>query len=344
MKILVTGGMGFIGCHIAECHAMKGHQVVIIDNLSRGKLLANSHFSRNLNRDHLLAYSNITHIHGDIRDKATVVVAAEGCDVIFHAAGQTAVTSSMHNPDDDFTSNATGTFNVLEAARLNGVSTVVYCSTNKVYGANVNRIDIQESSNRYAFSEGFSNGIAEDFPIDQCEHSPYGCSKLAGDIYCQEYGRCYGIQTAVFRMSCIYGTRQFGVEDQGWVTWLTYATLKNLPLNIYGNGKQVRDLLFISDLVDLYERFLFSNLDHAVFNIGGGRNYSVSILELLDILHEISGKRSPLTFADWRHSDQKIYVSDIRKAENLLGWVPKVSPIEGVRKLVDFVNGNEFTA
>jgi len=341
MKILVTGGMGFIGSHIAEYHAMKGHQVVVIDNLSRGRLLSDAMFGKNLNQNHLLTYGNIKHINADIRDKATVMEAAQGCEVIFHAAGQTAVTTSMQNPEDDFSANVVGTFNVLESARQNGVGTVVYCSTNKVYGENVNKVEILEGKRRYAFEEAYNKGISENFPVDLCEHTPYGCSKLTGDIYCQEYARCYGIRTAVFRMSCIYGTRQFGIEDQGWVAWLTYATLRNIPLNIYGDGKQVRDLLFISDLVDLYEKFLLSDISHGVFNVGGGRDFSVSILELLELLHEITGKRAPLTYSDWRHSDQKIYISDTGKVMDTLGWKPEVSPLAGVGRLVEFMTNNE---
>ncbi len=342
MKILVTGGMGFIGSHIAEYHAMKGHQVVIIDNLSRGRLLAKTLSSKNLNQNHLKAYGNIQHLNADIRDKAAVMAAAAGCQIIFHAAGQTAVTTSMQNPADDFSSNVIGTFNVLEAARLNAVGTVVYCSTNKVYGANVNKIETLEGTSRYSFENVYTRGISESFPIDLCEHTPYGCSKLTGDIYCQEYARCYGIRTAVFRMSCIYGTRQFGVEDQGWVTWLTYATLKNIPLNIYGDGKQVRDLLFSSDLVNLYEKFILSDISHGVFNIGGGGEFSVSILELLDLLHEITGKRAPLTFSNWRQSDQKIYISDTSKALSSLGWKPEISPLTGVGRLVEFITSTEL--
>jgi len=340
MKILVTGGMGFIGSHIAEFHAAQGHRVVILDNLSRGKLLPHALFNKNLNRDHLLSYENILHIQGDIRDKSTVMTAAEGCDIVFHAAGQTAVTTSMQNPEDDFLSNAVGTFNVLEAARLNGVGTLVYCSTNKVYGANVNKLGTVEEKYRYTFEPAYRQGIREDFPIDLSEHTPYGCSKLTGDIYCQEYARCYGMRTAVFRMSCIYGTRQYGIEDQGWVAWLTYATLKNIPLTIFGNGKQVRDLLFISDLVKLYEKFISSDIRHEVFNIGGGENFSVSILELLEVLYELTGKRALLTFSDWRHSDQKIYITDTGKARERLDWKPEVSPQEGIGMLVKFISGS----
>ena len=337
MKILVTGGMGFIGSHIAEYHAIRGDQVVVIDNLSRGRLLPKALFNKDLNRNHVLNYANIQHINADIRDENAVMEAAKGCEIIFHAAGQTAVTTSMQNPEDDFSSNVVGTFNVLESARLNGVSTVVYCSTNKVYGANVNRVGIREESNRYSFCGSHDNGISEDFSIDLCEHTPYGCSKLAGDIYCQEYARCYGLRTAVFRMSCIYGTRQFGIEDQGWVAWLTYATLHNVPITVYGDGKQVRDLLYITDLVDFYDRFLRSDIQHGVFNLGGGKDFSVSVLELLDILHAATGNRAPLAFADWRHSDQKVYISDFTGAVTALGWKPRTSPAEGVGNLVNYL-------
>ncbi len=340
MKILVTGGMGFIGSHIAEYHASRGDRVVVLDNLSRGRLLPRAHGCSDLNRDYLLNLHHISHVEADIRDRQAVMEAAAGCDVIFHAAGQTAVTTSMRDPAEDFSVNVTGTFNILEAARLCGVGTVVYCSTNKVYGANVNKLGIREEPTRYAFCDSHADGIGEEFPIDRCEHTPYGCSKLTGDLYCQEYARCYGLRTAVFRMSCIYGTRQFGMEDQGWIAWLAYATLRGLPITVYGDGKQVRDILYIADLVDAYDRFLHSDLEHGVFNLGGGKGFSVSVLELLDILQGITGKRSPLTFREWRHSDQKVYISDISGAASALGWHPRTSPAEGIATLVDYLARN----
>jgi CDP-paratose 2-epimerase len=337
MKILVTGGIGFIGSHIAEHHAARGDQVVIIDNLSRGKLLGKPVFNYDLTISHLQQYHNIEILKADILDYQLLAKAAAGCELIFHAAAQTAVTASIVNPGQDFTTNVVGTFNVLEAARTNGVGTVIYCSTNKVYGDNVNSIGIIEGNSRYSFEEAFDSGIPEGFPIDRCEHTPYGCSKLAGDIYCQEYAHRYGIKTGIFRMSCIYGTRQFGVEDQGWVAWLAYATLKGLPITIYGDGKQVRDLLFISDLLDLYAKFIASDLRHGVFNIGGGRDFAVSIRELLEILYNITGKRAALSYADWRHSDQRAYISDISKVAAVLQWRPQISPTEGVSRLVQFI-------
>ncbi|NVN99434.1 MAG: NAD-dependent epimerase/dehydratase family protein [Geobacteraceae bacterium] len=339
MKILVTGGIGFIGSHIAEYHAAKGDEVVVIDNLSRGTLLGKPVFNYDYTINHLAEYKNIRFVKADIRDFKVLSEAAAGCDLIFHAASQTAVTASLLNPAEDFTSNVVGTFNVLEAARTNGVGTVVYCSTNKVYGNNVNNVGIVENSTRYVFEDAYRNGIPETFPIDRCEHTPYGCSKLSGDIYCQEYAHRYGIRTCNLRMSCIYGTRQFGVEDQGWVAWLVYATLRGLPITIYGDGKQIRDLLFISDLVDLYARFLVSEIPNGVFNVGGGREFTVSIIELLDILYNVTGKRSAVTFAEWRHSDQKAYVSDIGKASTELQWQPQISPREGIDRLVSFISG-----
>lgn len=337
MKVLVTGGIGFIGSHIAEYHAARGDQVLVIDNLSRGKLLGKPMFNHRYTLDCLQQHPNLQFLQGDIRDQKRLAEAARGCELIFHAASQTAVTASLLRPEEDFTTNVVGTFNVLEAARTSGVGTVVYCSTNKVYGNNVNAIRIGEEDRRYRLEDGYENGIPEEFPVDRCAHTPYGCSKLAGDLYCQEYAHRYGIRTGIFRMSCIYGSRQFGVEDQGWVAWLTYATLRGLPITIYGDGKQVRDLLYVSDLVACYERFLAADLDHGLFNVGGGPGFSVSILELLDILEEITGKRSPLTFSDWRQSDQKAYISDIRRATASLGWSPRITPQEGIRRLAQFI-------
>ena len=193
----------------------------------------------------------------------------------------------------------------------------------------------------YKFEEKHQNGIPEEFNIDLCEHTPYGCSKLTGDIYCQDYAHIYGISTGVFRMSCIYGTRQFGLEDQGWVAWFTIATILNKPITIYGDGKQVRDVLYVSDLVNLFDKFVNSNIKHDVFNTCGGPKYTLSLLELLELIEELTGKRTKISYSDWRPSDQKVYISDIRKAKEKLGWEPSVSPNEGVKKLVEFTQANK---
>jgi CDP-paratose 2-epimerase len=265
-------------------------------------------------------------------------------DVIIHTAAQVAVTTSISNPRIDFETNGLGTFNVLEAARLND-STVLYCSTNKVYGDNVNKIRVSEKQNRYEFTDiAYEYGVPETFQIDSCEHTPYGCSKLTGDLYSQDYYKVYGLQTAIFRMSCIYGTRQFGVEDQGWVAWFTIATITGKPITIYGDGKQVRDILYVKDLVNAFDNFLQrkNKISGEVFNIGGGSENTLSLLELLDMLEKLTGKRSKLSFTDWRPSDQKVYISNISKANEKLEWSPKIKPKEGIKNLINWVSKNKY--
>jgi CDP-paratose 2-epimerase len=235
--------------------------------------------------------------------------------------------------------NALGTFRVLEAARRHEVGSVVFCSTNKVYGDRVNRVPVVEQETRYEFGEEFATGIPESFGLDLCEHTPYGCSKLTGDLYMQDYAHLYGIKTGVFRMSCIFGTRQFGMEDQGWVAWFTIAALTGKPITVYGDGKQVRDLLWADDLVAAYRAFLGSDRAHGVYNMGGGPEKTLSLLELLALLEQRAGKID-VSFSDWRPSDQKVYISCIDKARSELGWSPSVTPQEGVSRLIDWVEAH----
>ena len=341
MKVLVTGGSGFVGSHVADYYAKKGYDVICYDNISRATLLKKE-LNTTYNWDYLKQFSNVKLIKGDIRDFEKLKDVMKDVDVIIHTAAQTAVTTSVTDPKADFEANVLGTFNVLEAARLaNTDPTIVYCSTNKVYGENVNKIDVLEKDSRYVFEDKFKMGVSETFSIDLCEHTPYGCSKLSGDLYVQDYGHLYGLKTGVFRMSCIYGTRQFGVEDQGWVAWFTIATLLEKPITIYGDGKQVRDVLYVKDLVNAFDLFVNSNLKQGVFNTGGGANNTISLLELLDLLQKLTGKKSELTFSDWRPSDQKVYISDISKIGEKLDWKPQISPEEGVLKLVEWVKGNK---
>lgn len=347
-RILITGGAGFIGSHVAEFCAQKGEDVIVYDNLSRAALLGKDDKNTIYNWNYLTRYRSVRLIRGDIRDKSHMEEVARDVDVIIHTAAQTAVTTSMRDPEPDFTVNTIGTFNVLEAARKSGRKpSIVYCSTNKVYGENVNKVPVIEEKTRYRFANhqssfpDFSNGIPEAFPIDLCEHTPYGCSKLAGDLYMQDYARLYGLKIGVFRMSCIYGTRQFGVEDQGWVAWFTIATILGKPIIIYGDGKQVRDVLYVSDLVSAFDAFLESDLPYGVFNIGGGPGNTLSLLELLEILEELTGKKGSISYSDWRPSDQKVYISDIGKARRELGWSPKTSPRDGIKQLVKWVEENK---
>jgi CDP-paratose 2-epimerase len=343
MKVLVTGGAGFVGSHVSEYYAKKGDEVIVFDNLSRGEILKTAdkrESSVNYNWDYLKKFENIELARGDIRREDEVIKVAEDVDAIIHTAAQVAVTSSVDDPRMDFEINALGTLNVLEAARKseNGPA-VVYCSTNKVYGENVNQINVKEEETRYVF-DGLDS-VPETLSIDLCEHTPYGCSKLAGDLYAQDYAKLYGLKTGVFRMSCIYGTRQFGNEDQGWVAHFVISTITGKPLTVYGDGKQVRDVLYVSDLVRAYDLFLESNKKGAVYNIGGGPRNTVSLLELLELLEEEAGKKSEISFSNWRPSDQKVYISDITKAEKELGWKPEIGLKEGSRRLIEWAKEEE---
>ena len=341
MKVLVTGGAGFVGSHVAEHYAKKGSEVIIFDNVSRGEILGKKVGNPLYNWNYLANnYRNVKLLKGDIRNFEEVKAASKGVNAIVHTAAQVAVTTSLSDPRTDFEINALGTFNVLEALRLNDAG-LVFCSTNKVYGENVNGIAVKEEKNGYCFAdEKYRNGIPETFPVDLCGHSPYGCSKFAGDIYVQDYAHTYGLKTAVFRMSCVYGERQFGVEDQGWLSWFVIATLTDKPIKIYGDGKQVRDVLYVGDLVEAFDRFLSSGLKHEVFNMGGGSANTLSLLQLLDMLRKLTGKNPSLSFEDWRAADQKVYVSDISKAKRLLKWRPQIDPVEGMKKLVKWFSQN----
>jgi CDP-paratose 2-epimerase len=251
-----------------------------------------------------------------------------------------AVTTSVQDPRHDFEVNALGTFNVLEAARLSGRNPIVlYASTNKVYGGMEDVVTV-EGDQGYAYRD-FPYGIAETHPLDF--HSPYGCSKGAGDQYVRDYARIYDMPTVVFRQSCIYGPRQFGVEDQGWVAWFLIAAVTGRPITIYGDGKQVRDVLWVDDLLDLYERAI-EQIEVAagrVYNVGGGPENTLAVWqELGPMLATLMGSEILVSYADWRPGDQHIFVADIRKAAQELGWRPKTNKQEGVRRLYEWVVAN----
>jgi CDP-paratose 2-epimerase len=340
-KLLVTGGAGFIGSHVAEYFSNKGYEITVLDNLKRGEILGrNISFEHNI--EFLRGLNNVSFVNGDVRDYPLLKELCSDVDVIVHTAAQVAVTTSLKNPREDFEINTLGTFNVLEAARLSKNNPIViYCSTNKVYGDNVNRIPVVEKDTRYEFADKkFKKGIPEDFPIDLCEHTPYGCSKLAGDLYVQDYGHTYGLKTGVFRMSCIYGERQFGVEDQGWVAWFTIATMLDKPITIYGNGKQVRDVLYVKDLIELFDKFISSSVRNGVYNAGGGSDNTISLLELLNVLERRTGKKPKISFKDWRMGDQKVYISDISRAKRDLGWKPRIGLNSSLDILIGWINTN----
>jgi CDP-paratose 2-epimerase len=341
MKVLITGGAGMVGSHCAEYFARGRNKVIVYDNLMRSKIFASKKKTVEFNWHYLHQYKNIDFFKNDIRD----IPALEKCfkkykpDVVIHTAGQPGVRFSLDDPKEDFDINAIGTVNVLEAMRKsNPKGTFIYCSTNKVYGEHVNHIPLKKTKLRYDFKT--LSGISEEQSIDLVGHTPYGVSKLAGDLYVQDYAHTYGLKTAVFRMSCIYGTRQFGFEDQGWIAWFSICYLLGAPISIYGDGKQVRDVLWVEDLINAYDKFIHSPLKHGVFNIGGGPGNTLSLLELIQILKKITGKDVKISFKDWRKFDQKVYISSIRKVQTQLDWKPTVPPPEGVSRIIHWLQGN----
>ncbi|MEW6008942.1 MAG: NAD-dependent epimerase/dehydratase family protein [Candidatus Omnitrophota bacterium] len=341
MRILITGGAGLVGSHAAEYFANKGNKVIVFDNLMRSKLFGYDRKSVEYNWKYLSKLKNITCIKGDIRNETEVKKAlGKGVDLVIHAAGQPGVAYSIKYPLEDFSINAFGTLNVLECIRkICKKATFIYCSTNKVYGENVSKIALTEMDSRYVFKE--LEGINEQMPTDLTGHTAYGVSKLTGDLYTQDYTYIHGMRTAVFRMSCIYGTRQFGFEDQGWIAWFIIASLFNKPITIYGDGKQVRDALYADDLVAGFEVFFNSNLKSALYNIGGGPENTLSLLEFLEHLTKDLGRRPRYTFGEWRASDQKVYISDISKIKKELNWQPKINVNDGLNRLIEWVKNNK---
>ena len=340
MKIVITGGAGLVGSHAAEYFAKRGEEVIVLDNLMRSSIFGYDKKSVEHNWNYLAKYGNIKRIKGDVRSEEDIMKAiGNGSDVVIHTAAQPGVPSSVRMPKEDFDINALGTLNVLECVRQRCKEAVfIYTSTNKVYGENVDRIPLIEKETRYIYNG--VDGVSEEMSTDLTGHTPYGVSKLVGDLYTQEYGRIYGMKTGIFRMSCIYGVRQFGFEDQGWVAWFVIANLMNKPITIYGNGKQVRDLLYVTDLIEAFDKFIKSNSRHEVFNIGGGAANTISLLEFLQELEKVTGKKRKISFSDWRPSDQKVYISDIRKVKQKLNWEPKVKPVDGMRRIVEWVREN----
>jgi CDP-paratose 2-epimerase len=335
VTIVVLGGAGFVGSHVVERFASRGERVLVVDNRSRGTLLNVTEAARD-SWDWVSNLPGVEMLELSILEADSLPEVVSGADAVIHTAAQTAVTVSVQDPRTDFLTNAVGTFNVLEAVRKAAPDTaLVFCSTNKVYGANVNHLPVHRLETRYALGEGWETGVPETLSIDLCEHSPYGASKTAADLYVQEYGHLYGLRTTVLRMSCIYGPRQWGVSDQGWVSWFSRAMLEGSPITIYGDGLQVRDLLYVTDLVDVIELALGKNSAGDVYNIGGGPEFQASIIETIRQLEELTGKKANLSYADWRPSDQKIYISDIRKAQRELGWNPEIPPAKGISRVLE---------
>jgi CDP-paratose 2-epimerase len=334
-QTLITGGAGFIGSNYADHLLGQNKQVMIYDNLSRRGADKNLEWLR---KKH--GAESFELVIADVRSADQIEAAARNADVIAHLAGQVAVTSSVEDPRMDFEANALGAFNVLEAARLSGRKPfLLYSSTNKVYGG-MEDSKIIEQDNRYVYAD-LPKGVSEAQPLDF--HSPYGCSKGAADQYVRDYSRIYGIPTVVFRQSSIFGQRQFGIEDQGWLAWLVIAAVLGKPITIFGDGKQVRDLLEVRDLVRAYDAAVEKGEEVAgeVFNIGGGPQNTLSIWqEFGPMLEEMLGRDINVSWDKARPGDQKVYISDIRKVKKKLDWSPKISVDQGAKDYVNWVQAN----
>jgi len=330
---LITGGAGFIGTNLADRLLSEGHRVRIFDNLSRYGV------------EHNLAWLQAKHgpsrlqfIRGDIREADAVTHAVSGVSRVYHFAAQVAVTTSLVEPVEDFEINARGTLNLLEAIRLGpDRPSLVFTSTNKVYG-HLDDVVLTTIGGRYlpadpACRTGFSERRAPDF------YSPYGCSKGAADQYVLDYARTFGVLATVFRMSCIYGPHQCGNEDQGWVAHFLLRALSGQPITMYGDGCQVRDVLYVDDLVDALKlaQTRIDSLSGKAFNIGGGPQRTTSLLELMDLIEELHGSVPKLEFSKWRAADQRYYVSDISRFVRAAGWSPKVGVHEGVTRLYQWL-------
>lgn len=327
-SVLITGGAGFIGSNVAVRFLSRGWSVRILDSFARPGTRANAEWLRS-------TPGELEVIDGDVCDANTVRAAVVGASVVLHLAAQTAVTSSVADPLTDFRWNALGTLNVLEAARaIARPPLLIYSSTNKVYGS-MDDVLVAERSGRYEYSD-LPLGVDETRCLDF--HSPYGCSKGAADQYVHDYSRIYGVPTVVFRQSCIYGPRQFGTEDQGWLAHFVLSAIRGKELTIFGDGKQIRDVLDVSDLVDAFFAAILHQETCAgqVYNIGGGPSNTLSLLELVGWIEQRLGRRLRLSYGPWRPGDQRVYVSDISRAERELGWSPVIDVQSGLSRLFDW--------
>ncbi len=333
-KILITGGAGFIGVNSARHFLSRGWNVSLVDNLSRRGTEDNLRW---LQSQHAVDFHK-----ADIRDADAMARLVRDLrpDLVLHLAAQVAVTTSVANPREDFEINALGTFNMLEAVRQHAPDAFfINASTNKVYGK-MHDVPVVERNGRYEY-DTLRDGVSETQPLDF--HSPYGCSKGVADQYTIDYARIYGLHTVTLRQSCIYGTRQFGIEDQGWVAWFTIAAVLGKTITIYGDGKQIRDVLHVADLARAYEAAFLARerVRGQALNIGGGPANTMSLIELLDYIKDALGIDVPRKYADWRPGDQPVFVCNLAKARDLMGWAPTIGVRDGVKDLAQWVSENK---
>lgn len=336
-KILVTGGCGFLGSHVCEYFIKRGDIVISYDNMTKYELERTGFGTKSV-RDFnwkFLKDLGVRVIKADIRDFEELMDHTQGCDYIIHTAAQPAMTISWEDPALDITTNALGTFNVLEVARKLKIL-VACCATVHIYGNKINET-LTADKKRYFRKP---DGINEDHPTLEGTLTPLHASKAAGDIYVKAYIDTYGVMAASFRLTGIYGTRQFGGEDHGWVANFSIRSVMDWPITIFGNGKQVRDIIYASDVCEAFEAF-YRSKKSGIYNIGGGTDTAISLLECIDIIEEIQGKRPETNFAPDRHGDLRYFICDIKKAENVLGWSPKIMPKQGINSLIQWINENK---
>jgi CDP-paratose 2-epimerase len=340
-KVLITGGAGFIGTNLAHRLLVEKRHVRILDNLSRPGVEKNLDWLVR-NHDPQLLEVRIQ----DIRDVVAVEASLDDVGEVFHLAAQVAVTTSIEQPLDDFDINVRGTLHLLEAMRRQPQPPVlIYTSTNKVYG-NLENLSLQRNGTRYEPDNDqiLKYGVNETQPLQFW--SPYGCSKGTADQYVLDYARVYGLKAVVFRMSCIYGPHQFGTEDQGWVAHFLIRGHMGQPITIYGDGMQVRDILYVEDLVDAFlaARQKALQLSGQAFNIGGGPQNTLSLVELLQLLEELEGKPPLVKYAEWRSGDQRYFVADTRLFNKLTQWSARVDVRAGVNMLHTWFQENQVTS
>lgn len=336
-KVLITGGAGFLGTHVCSMYAGMGWEVVAYDNLTKHEL-ARTGYSVKRVRDYvldLLAGWGVRVTVGDVRNFDHLRRTAEGCDYIVHLAAQPAMTISAEDPTLDFTTNVIGTHNVLRVARKLGVP-MVYASTIHVYG-NASNAEVREENQRYV---SYRAPVGRLDPVAQGSLTPLHASKLAADLYTQAFAHTYNMETAVFRLTGIYGPHQFGGEDHGWVANFAIRAVLGKPINIYGTGKQVRDILFVTDAAKAVNAF-YQRRASGVYPIGGGPAAATSLLEAIDLLGGVLGKPPEFRFGPERHGDLKYFICDIANAKWNLGWKPGVLPADGIPRLVSWVVENK---
>lgn len=320
MKVLITGGAGLVGSHCCEFYAKQGHDVVAVDNFMRGKIFGETGSTKD-NADYLTEkFSNIKFHNIDIRDADKMKELIKGSDLIIHAAAQPSHPKSIEIPMEDFSINAFGTLQLLEFTRILADNAVfIFCSTNKVYGENPNTLPIVEKETRYDYKN--RDGVDEMLPVDYTMHTPFGVSKLAADAYSQEYGRLYGLKTGIFRMGCITGPMAKAVEMHNWEPHFIWTNMQGKVLNVYGfKGKQVRDVIDARDLVKAFDAFFKKPMKGEVFNMGGGRENSISLLESFKVIEKLTGKPMKFVLKPKREGDHQVYISDLTKFKSNYDW------------------------